>query len=268
MKKYWILVLIVVGVGMNVCTAQEIKFLSGNYIVTPSNLVEMGQPIAADIHLVASEYQPDLARLNLSIGIDEPIVKVDFDGQSKTFIQEKEIEFDIPPNVKTINISLKGNAPSVEKLTPINVAVVRVYVEYGERKEYQDVLSVPLKVTTTLISQALAEINSGEQEFNQAKQLVDYLKEKGIEVSSLEKKLSNARELLDTARELHDRGEADLALQNAEAAIEILDDVIKEANNLKKKHEQKEKTKKIIPAGIVILAILILLLRKKRQELG
>ncbi|RLG57911.1 MAG: hypothetical protein DRN95_05065 [Candidatus Hydrothermarchaeota archaeon] len=268
MKKMLILVACLISFGIALCSAQEIKYLSGTYDLSPSNIIETGKPVAANVYLVASEYEPEKAVLKLSIGIDNSIVKIDYDGESKTFVHLESIEIPLPKGIKTINISLSGNAPSVSKLTTINVATVKVYVEYGDYKEDQDVITVPLQVTTTLISQALMEINHAEQKYTIALNLVNGLKAKNIPTAELDLKLKNAKELIDAAKELHDRGNADLAMQNAKSASSILDDVIKDANELKKSYERKETAKKYIPIAIVILLIIALLLRKRRQELG
>ena len=98
----------------------------------------------------------------------------------ETLVHLKSIELPLPKGIKTINISLSGNAPSVSKLTTINVVTVKVYVEYGDYKEDLDVITVPLQVTTTLISQALMEINHAEQKYTIALNLVNGLKAKNI----------------------------------------------------------------------------------------
>ncbi len=260
--------LLVCGVGLGY-SAEKVKYLSGTYDLSPSNIIETGKPVAADVYLVASEYAPEKATLNLTIGIDEPIIKIDFDGESKTFIYQKKVELPLPKGIKTINISLKGNAPHVSKLTTINVLTAKVYVEYGGGyTEYQDVITVPLQVTTTLISQALMEINNAEQKYTNALNLVNELKARKINTAELDNKLKNAKELIDAAKDNHERGNADLAIKDAKAASAILDDVIKSAKDLEKSYSRKENVKKYVPVAILILIILAILLRKKRQELG
>jgi hypothetical protein len=261
-------------VAVGVVLAAEI---SADYLaveeqkVSPVGVVRIGDPVAVDVVLKKLGPEPQEARLNITIGLDNPTTTVIFDGGEANTYYGNEIEIPLPKGLKSVSIKLVGNAPSVSKLTRIEVVKVSTYVYYDEdNKGYQDEASLYLDVTNELISAALSEISRAEVKLSEAEQLVSELEAKRVDVESLKNRLETAKDTLNTAKKLHDRGNVDLAKQNAESSLALLEDIIKEAKEKAQAAEKKSSLKKylLVIAGIVVIALVVLFIRQKREELG
>ncbi len=261
-------------VAVGVVSAAEI---SADYLtveeqkVSPAGVARIGDPVAVDVVLKKLGPEPQEARLNISIGLDNPTTTITFDGGEAKTYYSNEIEIPLPKGLKSVSIKLVGNAPSVSKLTRIEVVKVSTYVYYDEdNKGYQDEASIYLDVTNELISAALSEISRAEVKLSEAEKLVSELEAKGIDVESLRNRLETAKDTLNTAKKLHDRGNVDLAKQNAESSLVLLDDIIKEAKEKAQAAEKKSSLKKylLIIAGIVVIVLVVLFIRQRKEELG
>ena len=266
-------VVVALFVAFGVVSAAEI---SADYLsveeqkVSPAGVARVGDPVAVDVVLKKLGPEPQEARLNLSIGLDSPTVTLSLDGEVKTYYGNN-IEIPLPKGLKKVSVKLVGNAPSVSKLTRIKVLKVSTYVYYDEdNKGYQDETAIYLDVTNELISEALSEISRAEVKLGEAEKLVSELEAKGIDVESLKSRLETARSTLNTAKKLHDRGNVDLAKQNAESSLTLLEDVIKEAKAKARAAEKRSSLRKylLVIAGIVVIVLLVLFIRQRKEELG
>lgn len=271
-------VVFVLMVAVGIALAAEI---SADYLavedakVSPSGVARIGDPVAVDVVLKKLGPEPQEARLNLSIGLDNPTVTLKLNGEVKTYYGNN-IELALPKGLKTVSIKIVGNAPAVSKLTRIQVLKVSTYVFYDEEnKGYQEEvlpgkLPAYLDVTTELITATLSEISRAEVKLKEAEGLVSKLEASGVDVASLKKRLDTAKDSLETAKKLHERGNIDLAKQNAEGSITLLDDIIREANEKSKSLEKKSSLKKylLVIAGIVVIALVVFFIKQKREELG
>ncbi|WP_456475475.1 hypothetical protein [Candidatus Pyrohabitans sp.] len=271
-------VVFVLMVAVGIALAAEI---SADYLavedakVSPSGVARIGDPVAVDVVLKKLGPEPQEARLNLSIGLDNPTVTLKLNGEVKTYYGNN-IELALPKGLKTVSIKIVGNAPAVSKLTRIQVLKVSTYVFYDEEnKGYQEEvlpgkLPAYLDVTTELITATLSEISRAEVKLSEAEELVSKLEARGVDVASLKKRLETAKDSLETAKKLHERGNVDLAKQNAEGSITLLDDIIREANEKSKSLEKKSSLKKylLVIAGIVVIALVVFFIKQKREELG
>lgn len=241
--------------------------------VSPAGVARVGDPIAIDLLLKKQGVEPQEARLNLTIGIDNPWVEISYDSETKTFTQNR-IEFQLPKGIKQVKIAMRGNAPQVKKLTRVDALVVRMYVYYDEdNKGYIDIpqARVTLDVTSSFITQTLTEISIAEQKLSQAQQLIDELTKLGVDTQSLKLRLESAKDSINIAKKEHERGSVDLAKSNAEKASLLLDDIIREAQKKKEENIKSRAMRKYIAigAGIVVILIIIgFLLTRGREELG
>ncbi|WP_457554669.1 hypothetical protein [Candidatus Pyrohabitans sp.] len=239
--------------------------------VSPAGVARIGDPVAVDVVLKKLGPEPQEARLNLTVGVDDPTVTIVFDGGEAKTYYGKEIEVSLPKGLKQVSIRMVGSAPSVSKLTRIQVIKVATYVYYDEEnKGYQEETTLYLDVTNELISAALSEIARAEAKLSEAEQLIARLEAGGAEVESLKKRLDTAKSSLATAKELHDRGNVDLAKQNAENALTLLDDIIKEAGEKAEALEKRSSIKKylLVLAGIIVIALVVFFVKQRKEELG
>ncbi|NOZ59545.1 MAG: hypothetical protein GXO66_08250 [Euryarchaeota archaeon] len=255
---------IAAGISADYLTVEEQK-------VSPAGVARIGDPVAVEVVLKKLGPEPQEARLNLSIGVDDPTTTIVFDGGEAKTYYGREIEVTLPKGLKQVSIKMVGSAPPVSRLTRIEVVRVSTYVYYDEENRgYQEEATLYLDVTNELISAALSEIARAEAKLSEAEQLVAQLEEKGVEVESLKKRLETAKSSLATAKELHDRGNVDLAKQNAENSIALLEDIIKEAREKAQALEKKSSLKKylIAIAGIIVIALVVFFIRQRKEELG
>ena len=261
-----------VAVGAAFATEISADYLTvAEQKVSPAGVARIGDPVAVDVVLKKLGPEPLEARLNISIGLDNPTTTITFDGGEAKTYYGNEIEIPLPKGLKQVSIKLVGNAPSVSKLTKIKVVKVSTYVYYDEdNKGYEDETSLYLDVTNELISAALSEISRAEVKLSEAEKLVSELEAKGVDVESLKKRLETAKETLNTAKKLHDRGNVDLAKQNAESSLTLLEDVIKEAKQKAESEKKKSNLKKylLIAAGVIVVALVVLYIRQRKEELG
>ncbi len=242
--------------------------------VSPAGVARIGDPIAIDLVLKKQGVEPQEARLNLTLEIDNPVVDISYDSELKRFTGEKNIELTLPKGIKKVTITLRGNAPTVSRLTRIDALVARMYVFYDEdNKGYIDIPGgrVSLEVTNTLITQTLSEISIAESKLSQAESLISELNNMGVDTKSLKLRLETAKDSINIAKKEHERGAVDLAKSNAEKATVLLDDIINEAQNKKESAKKTKAYKKYLLVGagiVVVLVVLILIFRAKREELG
>jgi len=275
MKKCIVILVLLLSTGMAMGLPKDYLVVEEDYPkVSPSGVARIGDPIAIDLTLKKQGVEPEEARLNLSLEIDNPSVEVKYDSEVKRFSGEKNIEFKLPQGIQKVSITLRGNAPDVPRLTQIQALETRMYVYYDDQNEgYYKIPqgAVSMEVTNTMISQALNEINRAESKLETAESLIQELEKMGVDTTSLRLRLQTAKDSLNIARKEHERGSVDLAKSNAETATGLLNDVIEEAQKKKEETEQSSTYKKylLIGAGIIILiAIVVLVLRRSKEELG
>jgi hypothetical protein len=272
MKALPIVVAMIVAVGITLAAEISADYLAvEEQKVSPVGVARIGDPVAVDVVLKKLGPEPQEARLNITIGLDNPTTTVIFDGGEANTYYGNEIEIPLPKGLKSVSIKLVGNAPSVSKLTRIQVVKVSTYVYYDEdNKGYQEETSLYLDVTNELISAALSEISRAEVKLSEAEELVNELEKRGVDVESLKKRLETAKDTLNTAKKLHDRGNVDLAKQNAESSLALLEDIIKEAKEKAQAAEKKSSLKKylLVIAGVIVIALVVFFIRQKKEELG
>lgn len=275
MRKVVVILALVLGVGMTSALPMDYLVVEEGYPkVSPSGVARVGDPIAIDLMLRKKGVEPESARLNLSLEIDNPRVEITYDSEVKRFNGEKNIELSLPKGIRNVSVTLRGNAPSVSRLTTIVALSTSMYVYYDEdNKGYIKIPGggVQLEVTDVEISQALSEINTAESKLSRAETLIREIEELGVDTTSLKVRLRSARDSLNIARKEHERGSVDLARSNAEDANALLEDTISEAEKKKEEAQRSSAYKKylLIGAGVVIvIAIVVLVLRSRREELG
>ncbi len=239
--------------------------------VSPSTSARIDQPVTAVMVLKNIGVVPEEAKLNISTELTSPAFIINIDNET-TERGAPEVELDLPSDgVKEITIRVSGFAPEVEKLTEIDVLNVKTYVKYkGEDGVYQDEGRLTLKISDVEIRETLREIDTAEAKLAEAESIVSSLKSKGVNTVSLESQIQTAKDLIENAKEGHERGQVDLAKSTATSASAILNQVISDAGQLGKEKKTEGNIKKYATiAGAVILVILVILfITKRREELG
>lgn len=241
--------------------------------INPKETVKSGEPIAADITLKrVSEILPEESKLNITVSMVNPWVRVTIDGAEKTFANEKAVEVALPKEgVKEVRIYATGNAPTVEKLTKLNIIEVKTYVRYtGAEGEYQKEITLTLDVTNPEIKEVIAAIKTAKEKLSTAENMISALKSRGVNTVELESQLQDAKTQISLAEKLHDDGKIDLAKSTAEVATNSLNRIISNASKIETQKETRTALKDyLIIAAVVIVAILIaLFIKKRREELG
>ncbi len=268
--------------GMLVLSLGIVAGLPTNYLVvekgypkvSPAGVVKIGNPIAIDLVLKKQGVEPQVAKLNLTLDIANPIVYISYDSKTESFIGKRQIELNIPNGTKLVKISLRGNAPKVSSLTEIDALSTKMYVYYDpENNGYINIPNgtVILNVTDVLITQTLSEISIAESKLSLAENQVKELESRGVNTTSLNSRLKVAKDSINLAKKEQASGAVDMAKSNAMQATLLLNDIISQAHKQKVSVAKTSAYKKyiLIGAGIVIiLVIVILLLRAKRDELG
>lgn len=239
--------------------------------VTPTYTAKIGQLVNARLVLEGTTPIPEEARLNISTGAARPRIEVVIDGTLEQY-GIPEVEIPLPAEgVEKIEIFLYGVAPEVTKETKIPLLDVQTYVKYkGEEGVYQQDGKLMLTVTNVIISGAVEAIDNAKNRLDLLEEKVSDLKQAGANVAPLESKLKNARDILETAETLYEKGEIELARSSAESALKVLDEVSTEASKIETTRETQKDIKRygLLALGILIIGTLVLLFRKRREELG
>lgn len=247
-------------------------YLTATYSeITPTDKAKPGQPVGARLVLKGTTPVPDEARLNISTGATRPRIEVVINGQLEGY-GASELEIPLPSEgVKEIEIYLYGVAPGVSKETAVPLLDVKTYVKYkGEPGVYQDEIRLDLIVTNVLISEAVEARDRAKTKLSMLEAKLSSLKALGVDVTALEAKLENARNIIKTADALYEKGEVELSRDAAESAIKILDEASLEAEKIEVTKETKQDIKKygLLALGIIVVGAILLLIRRRREELG
>lgn len=260
--------------GVGTAASLSVDYLGvpeGGAIMNPKETTKSGEPIVADVTLKKiGDILPDESRLNLTLDMVNPWVRVEIDGAEQTFANKAEIEVTLPEEVKEIKIHVTGEAPDVEKLTKLSVVDVKTYVRYkGAEGEYQEEVLMYLDVTNPEIKSTLGAIEDAQDKLAVAEAKVATLKSSGVNTVELEAQLQNAKELLENAQTLHEREQIDLAKSTAESASKILDGVILDAEKSGVGPVPLDLRRYLVIGGAVIVVLIVaLLIKGKREELG
>jgi|GEM_PF-1280400 len=241
--------------------------------INPKETVKSGEPIAADITLKrVSEILPEESKLNITINMVNPWVRVTIDGAEKTFANEKAIEVALPKEgVKEIRIHATGNAPTVEKLTKLNIIEIKTYVRYtGTEGEYQKEIALTLDVTNPEIKEVITAIKTAKDKLSTAENMINVLKTRGVNTVELESQLQDAKTQISLSEELHDDGKIELAKSTAKVATNSLNRIIADAGKIETKKETRTTVKDYAAIAAVVIAVILiaLFIKKRREELG
>lgn len=195
---------------------------------------------------------------------EESEITIEYDGSSyidKTSLLEKSV----PVTVSSINVRVRGKAPSVEK--SITALSVSVYVDDGKGfKGYQNF--EPLKTAVSKIATgALKEIDNAKERLREAESRVASLQSSGADVSRLRSRITDAKGLIDAATSLDRAGNSEKAKETAKRASEILDEVLYEARGIPTGAPDYKRYAAIF-AAIVLVAVIVLYIKSRREELG
>lgn len=203
-------------------------------------------------------------RVKATTETEESEVTLEYDGSSymdKTSVLEKSV----PVSVSSINVRIKGKAPSAEKT--ITTLSVSVYVDDGKGfKGYQNF--EPLKTAVSkMATGALKEIDNAKEKLREAESLVLMLQGKGADVSRLRSAIADAKALIDAATSLDRAGNSEKAKEAAKQASNRLDEVIFEARGITA-GAPDYKRYAAIAAALVVVVALALYIKSRREELG
>lgn len=269
MKKIIILLCILISIGI-VSSAIPDYLKASASDVSPSQSARIGQPVAATMTLERVGSVPEEATLKIVTELDSPRVEVTIDNETEEY-GLKKFDITLPSEgVSKINIRIDGYAPTVEKLKDIKVIDVTTNVLYrGEDAQDQSDGTITLTISDREIRETVITIEDAWDKFAVAEGKVEDLKESGVNTAELEAKLQNARELLNNADELHDKGEIDLAKSTAGSASKILDGVVLSAEKMGVGPIPVDVGRYLVIAGaVIVVLILAILIKGKREELG
>ena len=269
MKKVIIILCFLISVGIASAAVQDYLKTSASD-VSPSGSARIDQGVMATMNLERIGSHPDEAILQIVTELDSPRAEVTIDNVTETYgLKEFNITLS-SEGVEEIDIRIDGFAPKVEKQKEIKVLEVTTYVDYpGFDPVGQNDGTIKLTISDKEIKQTVITIEDAWDKYAVARAKVKGLTESGVNTAELEAKLQNARELLDNADELHDKGEIDLAKSTAESASKILDDVILDAEKSGVGPVPLDIRRYLVIAGaVIIVLILALLIKGKREELG
>lgn len=269
MKKVIIILCFLISVGIISAAVPDYLKASASD-VSPSGTARIEQPVVATMTMERVGTVPDEAILKIITDLDSPRTEVTIDNETQDY---GLTEFDITlpsEGVSEIKIRIDGYAPKVEKQKSIKVLDVATHVRYkGEDAENQSDGTITLIVSDKEIRTAVITIEDAWDKYAVARAKVKGLTESGVNTAELEAQLQNARELLDNADELHDKGEIDLAKSTAESASKLLDGVILDAEKSGVGPVPLDVRRYLVIAGaVIIVLILALLIKGRREELG
>jgi hypothetical protein len=270
MKKVILILCVLLSVGVVSSAVPDYLKTTPDTDVSPSPSARIGQPVAAKMTLERIGAIPAVAKLIVATELDSPKTEVTIDDETQEYgLKEFNITLS-SEGVSEIKIRIDGYAPKVEKQKEIKVLDVTTHVEYkGEGPEDQSDGTITLVVSDKEIRETVITIEDAWDKYAVAKAKVGTLESSGVNTAELEAQLQNARELLDNADELHDKGEIDLAKSTAESASKILDGVILDVEKSGIGPVPMDIKRYLIIAGAVIVVLIVaLFIKGKREELG
>ncbi|NOZ77384.1 MAG: hypothetical protein GXO65_06965 [Euryarchaeota archaeon] len=262
MRKVF-LVLVVGIIILNAASAWAVEnYLSPTQSKADKVYVKPGDPVVADIVLEKTGIIPENASLNYSTELTSPEVRITIDGGEPQRYGVQNFELPLPSaGVDRVEIRVTGNAPEVETQTEITVIELKTLVNYkGEPPQYQDSGKITVRVSTAEISEAKDAINQAKSRYVAVKELLDGLEAKGIDVVPLKARLADARVQIDTADALFQKGDQELAKNNADAALNALTRIEDDARGLDTGVQQKSELKKYLIIGAAVIIVLIVFL--------
>jgi hypothetical protein len=269
MKKVIIILCVLLSAGI-VSAAAPVYLKASASDVSPAGSARIEQPIVATMTLDRTGSVPETAKLKIVTELDSPRIEVNIDNETMNYgLQENDIT--LPSDgVSEIKIRIDGYAPKVEKQSEVKVLDVTTHVEYkGEDPDDQTVGTIKLTVSDREIKQTVIAIEDAWDKYAVARAKVEALKNSGVNTAEIEAQLQTARELLDNADELHDKGEIDLAKSTAESSSKILDGVILDAEKRGVGPVPLDIRRYLVIAGaVIVVLILALIIKGKREELG
>jgi hypothetical protein len=268
MKKAIIILVILFSVG--IVSAALPDYLKASEVDEPSSTVKIGDSVSAKMTLKRVGIVPDSAKLKIVTELVDSRIEVTIDNVTENYVLKSN---EIPlaaGGVEEIKIRVFGDAPEVERQIDIKVLEVTTHVEYpGEDPEDQEDGTFTTTVSDKEIKETVTTIDDAWDKYNVAKAKVDTLASTGVNTAALEAQIQNAKELLDNADELHDKGEIDLAKSTAESASKILDGVIIDAEKSGVGPVPLDLRRYLVIGGAVIVVLIVaLFLKGKREELG
>jgi hypothetical protein len=280
MRKGTALLLIVAIIGLSslegaAAATDYLAVPAGGFDVNPKERVKVGEPISADVTLKRiGDILPETATLILTIDMVNAWTQVDIDGSVQTFANANDIEIPLPSaGVKEIKITVRGNAPDVDRLMRLRVLEVKTDVAYkGTPREVQEEVSIFLEVSNPDIQAAVETIDRARRRFQASESRIQDLKAQGIDTVDLEARLQNARELIETAEGLQGQGRLEESRQTAQVALSILSDIDSQAEaKAGDVLANPTKVRKYLlfgGLGVFVLLLAFLFFRSRREELG
>jgi hypothetical protein len=268
MKKAMIILGILLSVG--IVSAALPDYLKASEVSEPSSSVKIGESISAKMTLKRVGIVPDSATLKIVTELDDSRIEVTIDNVTENYVLKSNEITLASGGVEEIKIRILGDAPEVEKQKDIKVLEVTTHVEYpGEDPEDQEDGTFTTTVSDKEIKEAVTTIDDAWDKYDIAEAKIDTLGSTGVNTAELEAQLVTAKELLDTADELHDKEEIDLAKSTAESASKILDGVILDAEKSGVGPVPLDLRRYLVIGGaVIVVLILALIIKGKREELG
>lgn len=235
--------------------------------------VNPGDPVVAEITLEKLGIIPETATLKYVTDLTSPDISVWIDDAAEPErYGVTEYEIALPSDgVRKIQIRITGNAPEVSTFTTAKVIEITTTVLYkGEELEDQDSGKITVRVSTEEITASKGEIDEAWDLFAVVNRKITALQDQGVAIGTLGAELEDARVQINTAEALFDQGDQELALSNAESAVNRLNNIDREAAGLQTETVESSDVQRylVIAAAVIIVFVVLLLFKSKREELG
>lgn len=269
MKKLTIILCILLSMG--IASAAATNYLGASKSdVSPSGTAKVGLPVIATMTLERVGSVPEEAILRIVTDLDSPRTEITIDGDTQECgLQECEITLP-SEGVEQIKIRTNGDAPKVEKQLDIIVLNVNTTVQYrGEDLAEQKEGTITLTVSDKEIRTTKVAIENAEDKLAKASSMVNALESQGVNTVEFKAEIQDAKELITTANDLHDRKEIDLSKSTADSASKILDRVITKAEKAGTGPAPSDMRRYLVIAGaVIVVLVLVFILKSRREELG
>ncbi len=265
------IILAMLSVSLGVVSAALPQYLGAkDPRVSPAESARIGDPVTATVQLLKVGPSPREANMTIHTDAVNPFFRIVIDGNEQLYTKN-DVELNITViTLKNLSVEVTGRAPSVEALTELKVLDVKMYVYYDEdNKGVQELVNLPLRVSTQEIVETVRAINDAKRTYTQVEMLLNDLEAQGKNVVEFKSRLIDVKDTIRIADESQAKGATTNSKTLADQAIRELGRIKMDAEAIKPGPAPTDVKRYLTIGGAVLVALLIILFIKgRREELG